>query len=99
MSQDIKRIRADFEKLGGIYPKEQSVKTEQAIIGGVTCYWLTPVKPHPKRIIVYLHGGIFALGSIRSHESMVSHLSKLLNISVLFIEYSLSPEYPFPKAI
>ena len=39
------------------------------------------------------------LGSIRSHQALVSHVSANLQIPVLFIEYSLAPEHPFPAAL
>lgn len=50
-------------------------------------------------MIIYLHGGCFVLGSIQSHQSLVSHLSKHLALPILFVEYSLAPEKPFPVAM
>lgn len=39
------------------------------------------------------------MGSIHSHKALVSHLAKACNLPILFIEYSLAPEHPFPQAI
>ncbi len=46
-----------------------------------------------------MHGGCFVLGSIRSHQALVSHLANEMALSFLFIEYSLAPEKPFPTAV
>jgi monoterpene epsilon-lactone hydrolase len=96
--EDIKKRRERFETLGAIYPKAPSVKTEQVLIAGVNCYWLTPVNANPKKIVVYLHGGAFAVGSIRSHEALVSHFAVATGANILFVDYSLAPENPFPAA-
>jgi acetyl esterase/lipase len=49
--------------------------------------------------MIYLHGGCFVLGSIHSHQALVSHIADKCKIPILFIEYSLAPENPFPSAI
>ena len=38
-------------------------------------------------------------GSIRSHESLVSHIAQTVGRQTLFIEYSLAPEHPFPAGV
>jgi acetyl esterase/lipase len=91
--------RIQFEELGNIYPKETSVKVTPVLINEVSCYWFTPENAIPNKIIVYLHGGAYVLGSIRSHESMVTHISKKLRTNILFIEYALAPEKPYPAGI
>jgi len=69
------------------------------MIEGVTCYWFTPEDPSPDRIIVYLHGGGFAAGSIRTHGNMVSHFANELRAKTLFVEYALAPENPYPAGV
>jgi len=97
--ENIKERRIGFEQLGNIYAKAASVKTEQVFINGVNCYWLTPENPAANKIIIYLHGGAFVAGSILSHESMVSHFAEKLQAKVLFVDYALAPEKPFPAAL
>ncbi len=96
--EDIKKRRDGFEQLGKLYSKAEAVKVQQATINGVNCYWFIPENPVKNKIIIHLHGGVYAVGSIRSHESMVSHLAQKLNITMLFIEYALAPEQPYPAA-
>ncbi|GAB4039636.1 alpha/beta hydrolase fold domain-containing protein [Spirosoma jeollabukense] len=97
--ETIKKRREEFEQLGKLYPKAASVNVQQALINGVNCYWFIPENPVANKIIIHLHGGVYAVGSIRSHESLVSHIAQKLNTTVVFVEYALSPERPYPAAI
>ncbi|SDT67732.1 Acetyl esterase/lipase [Mucilaginibacter mallensis] len=97
--EDITARRGKFNQLGSIYPKQASVKTGHVIINGVSCYWLTPEKPAPNKIVIHLHGGAFAVGSIQSHESMLTHFAHKLQTKVLFVDYALAPELPYPNAL
>lgn len=98
MNDKIINSRKSFEKLGNAYEKSKNVTISQEIIQDVNCYWFTPDK-EANKLIIYLHGGCFVLGSIKSHQSLVSHFSDHLALQILFIEYSLAPEKPFPSAI
>ena len=91
--------RAFFETLGDIYPASLTTKVSETEIADVKCYWFEPQHCHAENIIVYVHGGSFAMGSINSHQPMVSHIAEYTKTKVLFIEYSLAPEHPFPTAI
>ena len=90
--------RDEFDQLGRLYPREASVQIEQALINGVNAYWFTPPTPAANQLLIYLHGGVYALGSIRSHSSMVSHIAHQLKTTLLFVDYALAPERPYPAA-
>ncbi len=91
--------RQFFETLGEIYPVNNNVAVTQTTISGIKCFWFRPKNENKENIIVYLHGGSYALGNINSHQSMVSHIAQATNSKVLFVEYALAPENPFPTAI
>jgi epsilon-lactone hydrolase len=100
MDNKINYSRSNFEKLGTIYKKAENIIIEKEIIEGVTCYWFYKKgKKTGNKVIIYLHGGRFVLGSINSHQALVSHFSSELDGLILFVEYSLAPENPFPAAI
>ena len=42
---------------------------------------------------------MFVLGSIEGYKPMVSHFASAFSTKVLFIEYALAPEKPFPNGI
>jgi monoterpene epsilon-lactone hydrolase len=94
----ISQERAFYETLGKIYPADPSVTVSETKIAGVKSYWFNENLINQKQIIIYLHGGVYALGSINSYHAMVSHLAGTLNSPVLYVEYSLAPEKPFPAA-
>ncbi len=96
--KNIQQHREEFDQLGNLYPAETSVKVEQTLVNGVNSYWFTPEKALAERIILYLHGGVYALGSVRSHRSLVSHIANKLKTTILFVDYALAPEQPYPAA-
>lgn len=100
MNDTIDISRRNFEKLGEQYKLADNVLIENVIIEDINCYWFKNKGDcNTDELLLYLHGGCFVLGSIQSHQAMVSHISKNLMLPVLFVEYSLAPEKPFPAAI
>jgi len=100
MKDNIDKWRSDFEKLGTLYERSPNVTIHREVIEDVTCYWFKPLTSvKPNRQIIYLHGGCFILGSIASHQALVSHLAEYFSLPILFVEYSLAPEKPFPTAV
>jgi monoterpene epsilon-lactone hydrolase len=96
---EIQKRRNFFDGLGQNYTKDTSVKIEPVLINGVRCYWFIPKSEVSQRIIVHLHGGVFVVGSIKSHESMITHFSAQLQTRILFVEYALAPENPYPHGL
>jgi len=97
--QEILQRREGYEQKPHPYDFEPTVSIDQVMIGGVSCYWFTPEDPSPDRIIIFLHGGGFAMGSVRTHGKMVSHFANHLKAKILFVEYALAPEHPFPAGL
>ena len=52
--------------------------------------------PHP--VLIYLHGGAFAIGSKRTHRAMAAAYASQ-GYLVCNVDYRLAPQYPFPAAI
>src|SRR5258705_12292057 len=96
---EVNADRAAFNGLGHIYPADGSVEISGEPIEGVTCYWFVPGKFDKNKIVIYLHGGMFVLGSIETYKPMVSYFASAFSTKILFIEYSLAPEKPFPNGI
>jgi epsilon-lactone hydrolase len=91
--------RAVFNGLGHIYPADGSVEISGEPIEAVGCYWFVPDRHDRNKIVIYLHGGMFVLGSIEGYKAMVSHFASAFSAKILFIEYGLAPEKPFPNGI
>lgn len=55
--------------------------------------------PFSKMITLYAHGGGWIRGNINTHHVMCQNLAKATQSTVISIEYSLSPEHPYPTAL
>lgn len=49
--------------------------------------------------IMYIRGGGFVLGSLNTHDSLISEFCEATGITVIVPDFSLSPETIFPRAI
>lgn len=54
---------------------------------------------HKNKLMLYLHGGGYVMGSVETHRSLVARLAKSCGLPALSLDYRLAPEYPFPAAI
>ncbi|MFL5748124.1 MAG: alpha/beta hydrolase [Niastella sp.] len=97
--EEVLQARESYDKRVMPYDYEPTVTITPVIIEGINCYWFTPENPFPQRIVIFLHGGGFAMGSVRTHGKMVSHFAKELQAKILFVEYALAPEHPFPAGL
>ena len=59
----------------------------------------SPRKKHTKKSILYFHGGGYAFGSINTHHNIVQYYSSYLGADIYSLNYSLSPENKYPKAL
>jgi acetyl esterase/lipase len=51
------------------------------------------------RILLYLHGGGYVIGSSNTHRDLAGRLSRAAAARVLLIDYRLAPEHPYPAAV
>jgi len=81
-------------------PKSRQVNIKNGEFGGVDGAWFVPKNLiHPDRVILYLHGGAYALGSVQGSRDLISRLALACGCSVLALDYRLAPEHPFPAAL
>jgi acetyl esterase/lipase len=95
----IDQQRAAFEAVTAMFPVPDDVKSEPVDAGGVPAEWIAAPGADPDRVIYYLHGGGYVMGSINSHREMISRISRASGARALAIDYRLAPEHPFPAAV
>ena len=77
-------------------PKD--IRCQPLTIDGVDAEWIeTP--DEELGVILYLHGGAYALGSIDIHRDFIARLAVATQMRCLAINYRLAPENPFPAAL
>lgn len=59
---------------------------------------LQPPGPGPHPVLVYLHGGAFAIGSKRTHRALAAAYASR-GYLVCNVDYRLAPQHPFPAAL
>jgi len=91
--------RAAFAPAGRIHPVPDDVLVREVNAGGVPAHWLTAPGADTSRVLLFLHGGGFEFGSLRSDGELAARLGRASGMRVLFLEYRLAPEHPFPAAI
>jgi len=96
---DVFKLRRRLDMIGRLLMKAFRVKLERTTINGLYAEWLRPKKARRGKVLLYLHGGAYVMGSCRSHRQMVSHIARAAGIDALLPEYRLSPEHKFPDAI
>jgi monoterpene epsilon-lactone hydrolase len=91
--------RATFAPGGRPHPVPDDVVVREVTAGGVPAHWLAAPGTDPGRVLLFLHGGGFEFGSLRSDGELAARLGRASGMRVLFPEYRLAPEHPFPAAI
>jgi acetyl esterase/lipase len=61
--------------------------------------WITSAAVDPSRVILYLHGGGYVVGSLNTHRDLAARLGRASGARVLAIDYRLAPEHPHPAAV
>lgn len=100
----VEEVRATFVPADAIHPIPGDVTIEEVTAaevtgGGAGAYWLDAPGVESGRVLLFLHGGGFQLGSLRSDGELASRLGRAAGMRVLFLEYRLAPEHAFPAAL
>jgi monoterpene epsilon-lactone hydrolase len=95
----LEELRAAFAPAGQPHPVPDDVLVTEVTAGGVPAHWLDAPGTRTGRVLLFLHGGGYELGSVRSDGELAARLGRASGMRVLFPEYRLAPEHPFPAAI
>ena len=60
---------------------------------------LNPPNKKNDKVILYIHGGAFCLGSPKTHRSITTRLAMLTGYSIWTPDYKLAPEYKYPEGL
>jgi len=66
----------------------------------IRIYWPSaPDRTAPKPVLLFFHGGGFALGDIECHDSVVRYLCEKAGCIAVSVDYRRSPEHKFPAGL
>lgn len=75
------------------------VSTEATRIAGLPGEWLRPDGPPRRGLLLYLHGGAYVQGSVKTTRAMAARLALASGTPTFIVDYRLAPEHPFPAAL
>jgi epsilon-lactone hydrolase len=93
----VERMRGAMEKVSEHVARD--VKCEPVSAGGVPAEWIVPPGAADDRVILYLHGGGYVMGSINTHRAMIARIARAAQAKALALDYRMAPEHPFPAAV
>ena len=96
-SLDVAAMRRGMETPA--FPVADDVQVESLVLAGVPVERIAAPGADPNRILLYLHGGGFVMGSPNTHRKLAGDLSRASRATVILPDYPLAPEHPFPAAI
>ena len=77
-----------------IQPELPDISFSDSEIGGVTTRRYHAALS--QALVVYFHGGGFALGNLDSHHAICMEMCAKTGLDVLAVDYRLAPEHPYP---
>ncbi len=91
--------REAAEGMAELTGEPDGVTATPADAGGVPALWIEPDGAASDRVILYVHGGGYVVGSVQSHRRLVGHLARAVGCRALSVDYRLAPEHPHPAAV
>lgn len=98
-ADDWPRLRANMEEQLAAFPLPSGIERKEVKVGGLAAEWSFSAHAASDTALLYLHGGGYCIGSVRTHRPLTSEIAKSFAGRVLSPEYRLAPEHKFPTAI
>jgi len=98
-SMSLEQERANLDEGGARFLVPDDVTQEVVDADGVPAEFLVAPGAADDRVVLYLHGGGYVIGSIKSHRYLMQNVSRHSGAKTLGLDYRLAPENPFPAAV
>ena len=96
---DVAEQRAIFHEMIASIPLPDDVSAKQDELGGVPVVVVETADLDPASVILYFHGGAYALGSAPDSVGLAADVARRARARVISVDYRLAPEHPFPAAV
>ncbi|KOY85610.1 hypothetical protein AD998_05090 [bacterium 336/3] len=94
----LEEARKRFRRVGKLTKIHPLITITKTGANGVSCEFLHPKNAQEDKIIVFLHGGGYTVGSLDTYRGWISQLAHLSQTTILAVAYQQAPEHPFPTA-
>jgi acetyl esterase/lipase len=92
-------FRSIFDEWHQPTAEPTDVTYAEDVVGGVPGIWCRPIGADDSRVLLYTHGGGFAVGSAASHRKLAAHVAKALGVQALVLDYRRAPEHAHPASL
>jgi acetyl esterase/lipase len=99
LTMELPELRKWFDGMGQQFGTASDVTVEKVDAGGVPAEWSSTPGAKRDRVILYVHGGGYVIGSLESHRHVVTELGRAAGARTLAVDYRLSPENKFPAPV
>lgn len=96
---DVTEQRALFHEMISSVPLPDDISTKQTELGSVPVVTVETPGLDPSVVVLYFHGGAYALGSAADSVGLAADVSRRVGAKVISVDYRLAPEHPFPAAL
>lgn len=95
----VEKMRKSMDTVGRLVRRARHVAVETTEVCGLHAEWYRPPGAAEGKVLLYLHGGAYVMGSCKSHRGMVTHIARDSGVNALLPEYRLAPEHPFSAGL
>ena len=97
---DVLEQRPIFEQMMAATPLPDDVTTTSGTLGDIPVVTIDVEGIDDNgTVILYFHGGAFAIGTAASSVGLASNLGRHARARVISVDYRLAPEHPYPAAL
>ena len=99
VDSDVNEQRRLLKELLSAQPLPADVTVTAAVLGGVPTAEITVDGIEPRHVVLYFHGGVYALGDAFLAAELASQVGRRTHAKVISVDYRLAPEHPYPAAV
>lgn len=96
---DVQQMRAVMGAAQSRMPTDPGVTFEPCTLNGVEAELNIPENARTDAVVIYYHGGGFAVGNALTSRGYASVLANETRIPVYTVSYRLAPENPYPAGV
>ncbi|MGI6871947.1 alpha/beta hydrolase [Amycolatopsis sp. 3B14] len=92
-------FRSIFDEWHQPTREPEDVTYREDTVGGMPGIWALPAGADRSQVMLYTHGGGFAVGSASSHRKLAAHVAKAAGVTAFVLDYRRAPEHPHPAQV